>query len=345
MKKLTTLTALALSCVLAVAANAETRTLKALGQPGATGEIQKNKEGPFFQNFAKETGLDVDASFQTLDQTGVKGAEELRILKSGLFDIISLRFQQVSRDAPVIMGLDLVGLNTTYENARQTMDEFGPVVDKQLQESFNAKLLGYWPFGPQVLFCNKEISGLSDLKGVKVRTDDQTLSKFIESVGAIPVQMGFADVYQSLARGVVDCAITGPSSANASDWPEVTTHIMPLSFRFAVQGYGINLNTWNSFSHDDQQKIQAAFDRLTNDIWTYSKELYDDAMNCNVGKTPCELNKPFKLKEVPVSDADFAVVSDGLMGVSFPAWADVCDATFKDCSKEWMDTVGARVAK
>ncbi len=219
------------------------------------------------------------------------------------------------------------------------------MVDKQLQQTFNTKLLGLWPFGPQVLFCNKEITGLSDLKGVKIRTDDQTLSKFIESVGAIPVQMGFSEVYQSLARGVVECAITGPSSANSSDWPEVTSHIMPLSFRFAVQGYGMNLNTWNSFSEEEQQKIQAAFDALVEEIWTYSEELYVDAMNCNVGKTPCDLNKPFNLAEVPVSDEDLAVVSNGLMDVSFPAWAEVCDANYPSCSQEWMDTVGARVAK
>lgn len=345
MKKLTTLTAVALSCFLATAANAETRTLKALGQPGATGDIQKSKEGPFFKNFAERTGLDINTSFQTLDQTGVKGAEELRILKSGLFDIISLRFQQVSRDAPVLMGLDLVGLNTDYENGRKTMEEFGPVVDRELQKTFNTKLLGFWPFGPQVLFCNEKIAGLSDLKGVKIRTDDQTLSKFIESVGAIPVQMGFSEVYQSLARGVVECAITGPSSANSADWPEVTTHIMPLSFRFAVQGYGMNLNTWNSFSAEEKAKIQAAFDTLVDEIWTYSEELYADAMNCNVGKTPCKLNKPFKLTEVPVSDADLAVISNGLMGVSFPAWAEVCNASFNSCSQEWMDTIGKRVAK
>ena len=113
------------------------------------------------------------------------------------------------------MVLDLVGLNTDYQNGRQTMQEFGPTADRELQNKFNTKLLGYWPFGPQVLFCNHE---------------------------------------------------------------------------------------------------------------------------------PCELNKPFTLIEVPVSDMDLAVVSDGLMGSSFPAWAEVCDASFDTCSQEWMDTVGARVA-
>ena len=33
---------------------------KAVGQPLATGLIQKNKEQPFFENFAAKTGLPID---------------------------------------------------------------------------------------------------------------------------------------------------------------------------------------------------------------------------------------------------------------------------------------------
>ncbi|MFK7889822.1 MAG: hypothetical protein AB8B63_03320 [Granulosicoccus sp.] len=46
-----------------------------------------------------------------MDVTGIKDTEQLRILKDGLFDIVSLRLRQVSRDEPTILGLDLVGLN------------------------------------------------------------------------------------------------------------------------------------------------------------------------------------------------------------------------------------------
>ena len=321
---------------------AETIELKALGQPGATGEIQKNLEAPFFAELAERTGLDLDVSFQTLDQTGIKGAEELRILKSGLFDIISLRLQQVSRDEPMILGLDLVGQNPSYAEGRKSVAEFADIVDSRLQDQFNTKLLGLWPFGPQVLFCNAEIASLADVKGLKVRTYDQNLANFISSVGGTPVPLGFSDVHQSLARGVVDCAVTGPSSANSASWPEVTTHVMPIAFQIAIQGYGINLDVWNSFSAEDQAKLQTAFDEHTEEIWVYSEELFDDAMRCNVGESPCELNKPYTLTNVAVSDADVSLVQNAVSELSFPSWAEVCDKTNPTCSSDWKETVGAR---
>jgi TRAP-type C4-dicarboxylate transport system substrate-binding protein len=328
--------------VLSTPALSESLTLKALGQPGATGLIQENLEAPFFANFAKNTGLDINISFQTLDQTGIKGAEELRILKSGLFDIISLRLQQVSRDEPILLGLDLVGQNPTFAEGRKSMAEFSPAVDQRLQKKFDTKLLGLWPFGPQVLFCNAEIGSLADVKGLKVRTYDQNLANFVSSIGGTPVPLGFADVHQSLARGVVDCAITGPSSANSASWPEETTHVLPLAYQIAVQGYGMNLKVWNKFSAEEQAKIQKAFDKHTDDIWAYSKELFDDAMRCNVGETPCELNKPYKLVNVPVSDADIATVQNAVKTLSVPAWAVICDKKDPTCSSDWKATVGKR---
>ena len=323
-------------------ASAQTVTLKAIGQPSATGEIHKNKEVPFFAEFAERTGLDVKVSMQPLDQTGIKAAEELRMLKSGLFDIISLRLQQVSRDEPMTLGLDLVGQNPDYASGKQSVEAYTDVLDKRLQEKFNTKLLGLWPFGPQVLFCKPEIKGLKDLKGLKVRTYDQNLANFISSIGGTPVPLGFADVHQSLARGVVDCAITGPSSANSAAWPEVTTHVLPIAFQIATQGYGMNLKTWNRFNAEEQAKIQKAFDDLVADIWTYSEELFDDAMRCNVGASPCELNKPYKLVGVPISDEDIALIKRTVTELSFPAFAEACDKTNPDCSAQWKATIGKR---
>lgn len=325
------------------AAHAEALKLKALGQPGATGLIQQNLEQPFFAEFAERTGLDIEVDFQALDQTGIEGAEQLRILKTGPYDIISLRLQRVSRDEPMLLGLDLVGLNPSFDEGRKTVEAFEAAVDERLQERFDTKLLGIWPFGPQVLFCKPEIASLADIDGLKVRTYDQNLANFVASLGATPVPMGFADVHQSLARGVVDCAITGPSSANSALWPEVATHVLPIAVQIAVQGYGMNLNVWNGFSEEEQGRIQAAFDELTGNIWNYSDELFDDAMRCNVGEEPCELNKPYDLVGVPVADADVELVQAAVNELSFPSWAEPCDKTNPECSQLWKETVGVRL--
>lgn len=330
----------AAAAMTAAGADAQERTLRVMGQPVATGLIQKNVEQPFFENFSEETGLDIAADYKPIDVTGIKDTEQLRILKNGLFDIVSLRLSQVSRDEPTILGLDLVGLNPDYATGRKTVEAFAPIVDEQLQEKFDTKLLGVWPFGPQVLFCKPEIAKLTDLEGKKVRVYDQNLANFVSSVGGTPVPIGFPDVHQSLARGVVDCAITGPSSANSAGWPEVTTHMLPVAFQLAMNGYGINLNTWNSLSAEQQAQLQGAFDGLIEEIWAYSKELFDDAVRCNVGETPCETVTSYQLTEVPITDEDRAIIGDAVKEISFPAWAEVCDQVHEGCSSKWLATVG-----
>ncbi|MDP5290985.1 TRAP transporter substrate-binding protein [Oceanimonas sp. CHS3-5] len=314
---------------------AETINLKVIGQPLATGLIQKNKEQPFFENLAEKTGLPLKVNYKPLDTTGIKDVEQLRVLKSGLFDLISLRMSQISRDEPTILGLDLVGLNPDFEQGRKVVAAYKDTVDQRLQERFNTKLLGVWPFGPQVLFCNHPINGLEDVKGLKVRVYDQNLAQFVESVGGVPVPVAFGDVHQSLALGMIECAITGPSSANSAGWPEVTTHMLPLGFQLALNGYGINLKAWNKLDEAQQQTLQAAFDELNEEIWSYSEELFLDASRCNVGEQPCETGKSFNLVEVPVNEADLATVASTVTQVSYPTWAEQCDKSNPDCSANW----------
>lgn len=328
------------AAALALPAQAQERVkLKVIGQPLATGLIQKNKEQPFFEHFAEKTGLPIDADYKPIDTLGIKDTEQLRVMKAGLFDIVSLRVSQNSRDEPTLLGLDLVGASPDYATGRKVSKAYFDTVDARLQQQFNVKLLGVWPFGPQILFCKKPISKLADIKGLKVRVYDQNLAKFIELAGGTPVPVSFADTHQSLSLGVVDCAITGPSSANSAGWPEVTTHQLPLGFQMALNGYGISMKAWKSLKPDQQAKLQAAFDALTNDIWKYSEELFQDALNCNAGKDPCTTGKKFKLTDVPVTQADGDLIRSAVTKVSFPAWAEVCDKSNPGCSQKWTATV------
>jgi len=159
-------------------------------------------------------------------------------------------------------------------------------------------------------------------------------------VGGTPVPLSFAEVQQSLARGVVDCAITGPSSANSAGWPEVSKYMLPIAFQLAMNGYGINLDTWNKLSPEDQEKLQAAFDKLSADIWAYSEKLFVDAVSCNTGGEVCETGKKYNLTLVEPSEADVALIGTAVTEVSFPAWKEACDAVNEGCSASWLETVG-----
>lgn len=317
--------------------------LKVMGQPISGGMIQKHKEQPFFEALAQKTGLPVEIDYKPLDTTGIKDTEQLRILDSGLFDIVSLRMAQISRDEPMTMGFDLVGLNPDFKTARATTKAYYDVLDKRLQARYGTKLLSVWPAGPQMLFCKKPIAKLADVKGMKVRVFDQNSAKFFQRLGATPIPLSFNETHQSLSLGVVDCAITGPSAANSAGWPEVTTHVLPVGIQFAMNGYGIGMGAWKKLGPAGQAKLQAAVTELENDIWKYSEELAVDAMNCNIGKDPCQHGKKFKLTNVPVTDADIEVVRDAVREVSLPTWTETCEKTAPGCGAEWKKTVGAVV--
>jgi TRAP-type C4-dicarboxylate transport system substrate-binding protein len=212
--------------------------------------------------------------------------------------------------------------------------------DERLGTKFNGKLLGLWPFGPQVLFSKKPLTGLKDLKGMKVRVYDQSLAMFIEKLGAIPVPIGFSETQQSLARGVVDAAITGASSANSAGWPEVSEYFMPIGFQMGFNGYAINLDTWKKMSAGDQKKLQTAIDKLCDDIWEYSEFLFNDALRCNVGEEPCETVTKYKMKKVAVSSEDLKLVSEAVMSISYPNWLKVTEKTYPEAGKVWEKAVG-----
>jgi TRAP-type C4-dicarboxylate transport system substrate-binding protein len=314
--------------------------LRVAGNLLATGLIQKNKEQPFFENLAKHTGLPLEVDYKPMDVVGVKDADGLRVLKSGLFDIMTLRIAQVSRDEPFLLGADLVGLNPDYEVARKVVSSYRDAMDRRLQDRHAAKLLAVWPFGPQVVFCRVAITGLADLKGKKVRVYDQSLAKFIESMGGIPVTIPFGETQQALERGVTDCAITGPSSANSAGWPDVTTHFMPIGFQIALNGYAMRLSRWTALTPDQQAKVTKAFNGLEDDIWAYSKELFDDAVRCNVGKEPCKTVKKYGMTEVPVRPGDQQMIREALAKVSFPTWSEVCEKSYPGCSAAWKKQLG-----
>jgi TRAP-type C4-dicarboxylate transport system substrate-binding protein len=314
--------------------------LRIMGMPLATGNIQKNREQPFFEKLSEKVGFPVEADYKVLDATGIKEFEQLRVARSGLFDIIGLRLAQVSRDEPTILGLDLVGLNADYDTAKKVVAAFQGTVADRLEKQFNTKLLGVWPFGPQLIFCKPPIKGLADLKGLKVRILDGVMAKFMERVGATPVTMAFGEVAQGLSLGTIDCAVTGPSSANSAGWPESVTHVYPLALQVAVQGYGINVATWNKMTPDQQTKLKTAIEGLTSDIWSYSKELWDDAMRCNAGQDPCTTGKKYKLTTVQVQPQDLELVKGAVREISFPAWSEACDKVNAGCSEAWKKTVG-----
>ena len=232
--------------------------LRVAGNLVATGLIQQKKEQPFFENMAKITGLPGRGRLQAAGRSRREGrgraaGAQVRAVRHRL----PAHRAGLARRA-VLARRRLVGLNPDYKVARKVVDAYREAFDKRLQERHGgeaARHLAVRPAGRVLQGADHRASPIS--RAGKSGYTTQSLAKFIEKLGGIPVTIPFAETQQALERGVTDCAITGPSSANTAGWPEVTTHFMPIGFQIALNAYGMNLNKWNSLGARSAGEVHA----------------------------------------------------------------------------------------
>ena len=311
--------------------------LQVVGQPSVTGLIQRQEQA-FFEQLAATTGLPLDVSYTPNDQLGIKDTYQLLMLKSGALDLVSLRFLQNASVEPGLLGVDLLGVSTDFGTARAVVAAYAPILDRTLQAHFNAKLLGIWPFGPQVFFCNKPVAHLQDLAGLKVRVGNENFGPLIAAFGGTPVVIPFEDVRSALKEGLVDCAITSATSGNAAGWPEFSTHFFALGTQMGLNGYLINLGVWNRLSPSQQDRLAQAFSQHVESIWLKAEQLHADMSSCNIGG-PCAHGVPYHLTGAEPSASDYQQLRTAFARTTFRDWMERCDRVHPGCSDEWRRQV------
>lgn len=321
----------------AVAQDMPKTSLKVVGAWGNLTQY-KNFEQPFWtKELAEKSGGAITAEITPFNEMGLKGAEIFRLMRLGVIDFGSTVLGYVAADDARNEAVDLAGLSPDVITARKVSDAYKPIYDKFYGERFGIKVLGVWPYSAQVLFCNGEIKGLSDLKGKKVRTGNRTLAEFVEAFGGTGVTLAFNEVVPALQNKVVDCAITGTLSGNSAKWHEVATHIYALPLGWSHVMHAVNLKRWNSLDPKVRDFLQKEIAGLEDRIWKAAAEETEQGYLCNAGKPECTMGTKAKMTVVPVSEADKALLKKALADVVLPKWAARCQG---DCVPAWNDSVG-----
>ncbi|WP_203076205.1 TRAP transporter substrate-binding protein [Falsiroseomonas ponticola] len=288
------------------------------------------------------SGLNVRIERSEFQGLGINMADALRLVRAGTFDVVSAQIGLASRDDPFLEGIDLIGVSTDLEELRGAVNAFREVFDARIQQRFGAKVVAIWPFGSQVFFCSQPIRTLDDLRGQRVRSFTASMSQLLERLGATPVTLSFPEVYPALQRGVASCGITSPTSANTGKWPEVTTHLLPLSVSGAVQAHLVNLAWWNRQTPAQREAYMAQFSRMENDLWELARTTNEDATNCSLGRPEClrQAHQPFNMTLATVSEADKTRLRRISEEVILSEWAARCNRAYPGCAQVWNDTVG-----
>jgi TRAP-type C4-dicarboxylate transport system substrate-binding protein len=199
------------------------------------------------------------------DLAGIRGPEVLGLLQNGTLQLASQNLSYMAGDDPRFEGIDLAGLAITNEAVRKATEAYRPVLERVSLEKFNTRLLGIAPLPRQVFWCRMPITGLADLKGRRVRVFNATLSDFMAGVGGTTITMSFVEVIPALQRGLADCAVTGTTSGYSAKWPEVTTHLYPLTVGWSMVFWAVNNTTWRglpppvqAFLVEQYRKLESA---------------------------------------------------------------------------------------
>ena len=126
-----------------------------------------------------------------------------------------------------------------------------------------AHVLTVATLGLRDLYGKREIHGIADIKGVKVRVQaTPTEDRMFPAYGAQVVHMPFGDVYTALQTGVVDMAENGINVYLSNKHYEVAP-IMSLTEHEANNSVlWVSDRAWSSFSDEQKTWVQAAADEV-----------------------------------------------------------------------------------
>ncbi len=336
----TLLLALGLTCLVpvALAADLPEHRFRALMQNSPTPQV-KDLEAPFWAKTVPEaSGGRITANAIAIDQMAAADQDVLRLLQVGAFDFASFDVSKMAGDDPRFEGCDLAGLTTDMATARKACDAYRPVMAKIMEEQWGAKLLAIGTAPPQIIWCSKPVTGLADLADKKIRVFNKSMIDFVRGIGALPVNISFAEVVPALQQGVVDCAVTSNAVGNSAGWPEVTTHIVPISLGWSINVHAANLDSWNKLDEPSRTFMEAQFRGFEDEFWRFMEAAMADADNCNVGKDPCKLGKPANMIVPVLSDADMKRYQELIETAVVAGWAG---RVGPEATGVWNETVGA----
>jgi len=302
-------------------------TIEMIGQ-GNPAHLQYTLvEAPYVkETIPQRSNRRIEIRLSTRDERNLQGTELVRLLRQGQVDISNVALTFIAGDIRILDGVDLAGLNPTAEQARKVLNAMTAVFNKEL-ERFGVKQISAYPYPAQAFYCRQPIKGLDDLKGKKIRTFGVTLNDLVVALGGQPVSMAFPEVYSALERGVVDCAITGTATGNASKWFEVTTHLYTYPLSWGVNAYFVNLAFWNKLDPAVREFLEASLVEMANKLSDLSAEITQDGTECNTGRPTCKygtLAKERPMVEVKATDAEKARVARILDETVIPAWVKRC---------------------
>ncbi len=169
-------------------------------------------------------------------------------------------------------------------------------------EELGLKGLAFWENGFRNLTTtNKEIKGIEDLKGLKIRTmeNDIHLAAW-KAMGANPTPMAFSELFTALQQGTVDGQENPIGIIVGNGFEEVQKYLVMTEHVYTPYYVVMNLDKYNSLTQEQKDALEKAMAEAT--LYQYERsQYYEDisiedieAAGCKVIKLTDEEKMPYK---------------------------------------------------
>ncbi|MCR5209152.1 MAG: TRAP transporter substrate-binding protein [Lachnospiraceae bacterium] len=132
-------------------------------------------------------------------------------------------------------------------------------LEEPQQNGAGVRGIFYGEEGFRHFFTSKDVSGIEDLKGLKIRvSNDPVMNGLVEGLGASPTVVAFGELYSALQTGVVDAAEQPIANYKSNAFPEVANTMILDGHTLGAIEVIITDSAWEKMTPAQQDAMMEA---------------------------------------------------------------------------------------
>lgn len=253
--------------------------------------------------------------------------EMIEGMQMGTVDMVLCMNSSLGAFVPEMQVFDLPYLFTNRDQVYAVFDDdsiMAPLKDK-LYNDAGIKMLDVLDNGFRNCLNNLHpINSVDDVKGMKLRLAENAIwSDCFKAFGASPTAMAFSEVYTACQQGTVDGFELPVASTYSGAYWEVCKYYSLTGHLFTALNLCMSGMTWDGFSAEEQEWIQAAADYAKDENRSYIQGAEENWLE--------EIGKHMEVNDCADKDS-FVEKAQAV----YPAYADAI-------GQDLLDTVMAKV--
>ena len=125
------------------------------------------------------------------------------------------------------------------------------------KEFADVKITALFNIGSYVLFSNKKVTTVEDMKGLKIRTISEGWVDLCKVVGAVPVSLPTGEIYAALQKGIVDAVAIVWDASHVFKLNEVSKYVNEMYLMSGTHIEAWNKRTWEELPAAGKDYINA----------------------------------------------------------------------------------------